>query len=113
MVNLLDSRMHGYMTRHVAYNLSKQALLSLTRMMALEYAPRVRVNAVAPGTVLAPDGSDEGHLARLAAAAPLGRLGTPEEVAQAVVYLLGAQYVTGQVIYVDGGRFLHEGLAGR
>jgi pteridine reductase len=113
VVNLLDSRMHGHMRRHLTYNLSKQALLALTRMMALEYAPRVRVNAVAPGFVLPPPGSDERSLARLVATVPLQRWGKPEETAQAVTFLLGAQYITGQVIYVDGGRFLNDGLLGR
>lgn len=113
VVNLLDGRMHGYMRRHVSYNLSKQALLALTRMMALQYAPRVRVNGVAPGYVLPPPGGGAAQLARLLAQVPLGRMGTAEEVADAVVYLMQAQYVTGQVLYVDGGRFLLDGLSGR
>lgn len=111
-VNLLDSRIGGYMRKHLSYALSKRALFSLTRMLALELAPRIRVNAVAPGMILAPEGAGGEELERLAARAPLGRWGEPEDVANAVVFLLRSDYLTGQVIYADGGAFIKEDLYG-
>ena len=71
-------------------------------------APEVRVNAVAPGVVMLPEGFDEAAAEHLRRTTPLGRLGTPEDVAQAVVYLLQAEYVTGEVIRVDGGRHVRR-----
>jgi pteridine reductase len=112
VVNLLDSRIGGYMRKHISYALSKRALFSLTRMMALELAPRIRVNGVAPGMILAPDGAGGKELERLAARVPLGRWGEPEDVANAVVFLLRSDYLTGQVIYADGGAFVKEDLYG-
>jgi len=112
VVNLLDSRIGGYMRKHVSYALSKRALFDLTRMLALELAPRVRVNAVAPGMILAPEGAGGEELKRLAARAPLARWGEPEDVANAVVFLLRNDYLTGQVIYADGGAFIKEDLYG-
>jgi len=112
VVNLLDSRMGGYMRKHVSYVLSKRALFSLTRMLALELAPRIRVNAVAPGMILPPDSGSPEELERLAARAPLGRWGEPEDVANAVVFLARNDYLTGQVLYVDGGAFIKEDLYG-
>jgi pteridine reductase len=112
IVNLLDSRIGGYMKRHVSYALSKRMLFSLTRMLALELAPRVRVNAVAPGMILAPEGVPGQELDRLAARTPLGRWGEPEDVANAVLFLLESDYVTGQVIFADGGAFMREDLYG-
>ncbi|MBN2552488.1 MAG: SDR family oxidoreductase [Spirochaetales bacterium] len=112
VVNLLDSRIGGYMKSHVSYALSKRMLFSLTRMLALELAPRLRVNAVAPGMILAPEGGGGEELGRLAVRAPLARWGAPEDVAGAVVFLLRNDYITGQVIYVDGGAFMREGLYG-
>jgi NAD(P)-dependent dehydrogenase (short-subunit alcohol dehydrogenase family) len=111
-VNLLDARLGGYMRRHVSYAVSKRVLFSLTRMLALELAPRVRVNAVAPGMILAPEGGSGEELQRLAARAPLGRWGEPEDVANAVVFLMRNDYITGQVIYADGGAFIKEDLYG-
>ncbi|UCF99508.1 MAG: SDR family oxidoreductase [Spirochaetaceae bacterium] len=108
VVNLLDSRIGGYMKKHVSYALSKRMLFSLTRMLALELAPKVRVNAVAPGMVLAPEGESGETLERLAARAPLARWGAPEDVANAVAFLMRNDYLTGQVIYVDGGAFIKE-----
>jgi pteridine reductase len=92
--------------------LSKRMLFSLTRMLALELAPRVRVNAVAPGMILAPEGVPGQELDRLAARTPLGRWGEPEDVANAVLFLLESDYVTGQVIFADGGAFMREDLYG-
>ena len=112
VVNLLDSRMGGYMKKHVSYALSKRMLFTLTRMLALELAPRVRVNAVAPGMILPPEGRSSDELERLAARAPLGRWGSPEDVANAVVFLMRNDYLTGQVIYADGGAFIKEDLYG-
>ncbi len=89
-----------------AYCASKAALVRLTECLALELAPRVRVNAVAPGTVLWPASYPAARRRALAARIPLGRAGTPEDVAEAVRYLADAPFVTGAVLPVDGGRHL-------
>jgi NAD(P)-dependent dehydrogenase (short-subunit alcohol dehydrogenase family) len=107
VVNLLDAYLGTYQRTHVAYNLGKRVLLSLTRMMALEYAPRVTVNVVSPGLILPPaEGDSEGQVVARAAALPLQRTGTPQDITCAVLWLLEAGYVTGQVIAVDGGASL-------
>lgn len=108
IVNILDTRIDGSDRAHAAYILSKQALYGLTRMMAAELAPAFTVNAVAPGLILPPPGKDESYLRALAPTVPLGRHGGPGDVAQAVAYLVEAEYVTGQVIFVDGGRHVQE-----
>jgi pteridine reductase len=89
-----------------AYAASKAALVRLTECLALELAPRVRVNAVAPGTVLWPDSYPAARRRALTARIPLRRAGTPEDVAGAVAFLASAPYVTGAVIPIDGGRHL-------
>ncbi|MBI5546834.1 MAG: SDR family oxidoreductase [Deltaproteobacteria bacterium] len=86
------------------YCAAKAGLAMLTRCLALELAPAIRVNAVAPGTVLFPEPYAQEEKARTIARIPLGREGTPEDVVKAIEYLLGAPYVTGQVLAVDGGR---------
>lgn len=106
IVNLLDARIVDYDKEHVSYHVSKRVLHTLTCMMALEYAPTVRVNAVAPGLVLPPEGKDAEYLKSLADSNPLNTHGTAEEVADTVLFLLNAEFITGQVIYVDGGRHL-------
>ncbi|MFW6062358.1 MAG: SDR family oxidoreductase [Planctomycetota bacterium] len=106
IVNFLDARMVDYDEYHVAYHLSKRMLYSLTRMLALELAPQVQVNAVAPGLVLPPAGQGEDYLARLASTNPLNRHGRPEDIAEAVLFLLKSDFVTGQVLFIDGGRHL-------
>jgi pteridine reductase len=108
VVNLLDTRVYGYDWQHVAYILSKHLLHVLTRMTALEYAPKVRVNAVAPGLILPPPGQDESYLAKLAPSLPLQRYGSAEDIADAALFLLRSPFITGQVLYVDGGRHLRE-----
>lgn len=106
VVNLLDTRIASQDPLHLPYWVSKQALGHLTRAAALELAPAVRVNAVAPGPILPPPGKDEAHMQRAKEAVPMARLGTPEEVADAVRFLLEADYVTGHTLFVDGGRHL-------
>lgn len=103
IVNLLDTRVAIYDRVHASYGISKGALLALTGMLALELAPHVAVNAVAPGSILPPPGQSEAYLAKLAPANPLKRVGGPPDIVEAVLFLLRSRFITGQVIYVDGG----------
>ncbi len=112
IINLLDSRITDYDEEHAAYHLSKRMLFALTRMMALEFAPVVRVNAVAPGAVLAPEGESEPYLEVMKSTNPLRRFGDAEGVTSATLFLLRSDFVTGQVIYVDGGRHLKGNIYG-
>ena len=89
-----------------AYAASKAALVRLTECLALELAPRIRVNAVAPGTVLWPETYPAKRRRELVARIPLRRAGSPDDVAAAVRFLADAPFVTGAVIPVDGGRHL-------
>jgi len=89
---------------HLAYTVSKAGERHLMRTLALELAPEVRVNAVAPGTVLPPEDMTAAELSKIQGRIPLGRLGTPDDIADAVLYLASAPFVTGQEIVVDGGR---------
>ncbi len=106
IVNLLDARMGDYDKANVGYHVSKRMLHAFTRMAALEFAPRVRVNAVAPGLILPPPSEDDGYLERFASANPLQAIGSADGIAEAALYLAQAPFVTGQVLYVDGGRHL-------
>lgn len=112
IVNFLDARIVEYDEEHAAYHLSKRMLFSLTRMLALELAPLIRVNAVAPGLILPPPGQDESYLQAMARTVPLNRHGRPADVVRAVLFLLHSEFVTGQVIYVDGGRNLKGNMYG-
>ncbi len=109
VVNLLDTRIAGKDPAHAAYHLSKQVLAHLTRMTAREFAPVLRVNAVAPGFILPPEGEDRSYLEARTRAIPLRRPGEAADVADAVVYLLGAPYVTGDTLFIDGGQKLTSG----
>jgi NAD(P)-dependent dehydrogenase (short-subunit alcohol dehydrogenase family) len=106
IVNLLDARIVDYDSAHVAYHLSKRMLFALTRMMAVEFAPAVRVNAVAPGLILPPEGEGPEYLERLAKTNPLQCAGRPGDIARAALFLAESGFVTGQVVFVDGGRHL-------
>jgi len=107
IVNFLDCRIAEYDATHAAYNLSKRTLFTLTRMMASAFAPSVRVNAVAPGLILPPPGKDESYLRNMAPTDnPLQRIGSLTGITEAVVFLLRSPFVTGQVIFVDGGRHM-------
>jgi pteridine reductase len=112
IVNMVDIHAERPLRDHAVYSMAKAALVMATRSLALELAPDVRVNAIAPGAILWPelpasDADDAARRAALLARTPLGRTGTPEEVAEAVRWLLGeASYCTGQVLRLDGGRLL-------
>ncbi len=106
IINMLDSSMVRYNSMHVAYHLSKKMLFDLTKLAAVELAPRIAVNAVAPGLILPPEGEDNAYMERLARKVPLRRTGSLTCVTEAILFLLKCDYITGQVIYVDGGAHL-------
>lgn len=106
IVNIVDQRVWRLTPDCFSYTLSKAALWTATQTMAQAFAPRLRVNAVAPGPTLANVHEGEAGLAREIARLPLAAGPTPEEIAAAVVYLAGARSVTGQMIAVDGGQHL-------
>jgi len=106
VVNILDLSAFQPWTEHPAHAVSKAALAHLTRVQARALAPEVRVNAIAPGAVLPPDDYPPERLDALRVRTPLGRLGTPEDVARTVLFLADSPFVTGQVVAVDGGRLL-------
>ncbi|KRA16425.1 pteridine reductase [Lysobacter sp. Root604] len=112
IVNLADIYAERPLRDHSLYCMAKAALVMATRALALELAPEVRVNAVAPGAILWPEAEgakDEAAKAAMLARTPLGRTGSAEEIAEAVRWLLReARYTTGQVLRVDGGRLLGE-----
>ena len=103
VVNFLDCRIHGHSVAHVSYLWTKQLLAEMTTMLALRYAPQVRVNGVAPGLILAPPDEDDSALDRLVGQVPLKRRGEVEDLVSATLFLVKNDYFTGQVLYVDGG----------
>jgi NAD(P)-dependent dehydrogenase (short-subunit alcohol dehydrogenase family) len=112
IINLLDSRINAYDKIHVAYHLSKRMLYDITRMLALELAPGVRVNGVAPGLILPPPGEDDTYLERHRKENPLARYGSVGEIADTVLFLVKNPFVTGQIVFVDGGRHLLTSVYG-
>lgn len=108
IVNLHDTHLAGFDFKHTGYILSKHVLAVLTRMLALELAPRITVNAVAPGLILPPPGADASYLGSHAQLLPLQRHGGPGDIAEAILFLLRSDFITGHVLYVDGGRHLRE-----
>ena len=108
VINILDQRVLNPPVDQAAYTASKLALANLTRVLARAFAPRVRVNAVAPGLTIPGGDYTDDQVGRLAAAMPLGRLPRPEDVADAVAFLAGARAVTGQTLCVDGGASLES-----
>jgi pteridine reductase len=111
IVNIADIHAERPLKDFVVYSIAKAGLVALTKSLALELGPDVRVNAVAPGAILWPDGGEHfaaAEKARIMQQTPLERIGSPEDVAGAVKYLLfDAPFITGQVLAVDGGRNIH------
>lgn len=108
VIHIVDQRVINPVPDQLSYTLSKQALHAAVRTLARSLAPRVRVNAVAPGLTLpTPDYTEEQWL-RLTALMPLERLASPGDIADAVVFLAQARAVTGQTIFVDGGAHLES-----
>lgn len=107
IINIADWRGLRPGTDHVAYTLTKSALLTLTKIMAQSLAPRITVNALALGAILPPPGVDHDYMDKLAQTIPLRRTGSPADVVAAMLLLLeGSDFITGTTIAVDGGEHL-------
>lgn len=109
IINIIDRSAYVPFRNFMAHSVGKAGVLNLTSSLAQELAPAVRVNAIAPGPVLPPPGYTEKQIAATAQRTLLGRWGTAEDVAEAVRFLAQANYITGAMIYVDGGEHLAWG----
>ena len=106
IVNMLDQRVRAPTEDFLSYTMTRNALWGLTRSLALDLAPRIRINGVGPGPTLGSIHQSTDVFERQAASVPLQHASVPEDVAAAVVYLASARSVTGQMIAVDGGQHL-------
>ena len=106
IVNIADWRGTRPSTGQLAYTLTKSALVALTKNLALELAPRVQVNAIAPGAILPPPHTDKKYLKQLVDRIPLKHIGSPDEVTAALLFLLRSDFITGEVVHIAGGEQL-------
>lgn len=106
IVNMLDQRVWKLTPYFMSYTVAKMGLWTLTRTMALALAPRIRVNAIGPGPTMPSPRQTAEQFAAQSAAMPLGHGATPDEIAEAVLYILGSPSMTGQMIALDGGEHL-------
>jgi NAD(P)-dependent dehydrogenase (short-subunit alcohol dehydrogenase family) len=106
IVNIADWRAVRPGADHIAYTLAKAGIVAMTKSLALALAPEIQVNAIAPGLILPPPGASEAFLQAKAADIPAKRTGSAEEIAKAVLYLVDADFVTGDLLYVTGGEHL-------
>lgn len=106
IVNIADWRALRPGAGHLAYTISKAGLVALTGILAQELAPHVQVNAIAPGAILPAPGASPAQFAEIGRSTPLQRTGRPDDIADALVYLLRSEYVTGEVLHVTGGQQL-------
>lgn len=106
IINLVDQRVTRPHSGYIAYTVAKGALWTLTRMAAVELAPYIQVNAIAPGPILSSQDADAESFQRVVAATPLGRAGKPQDIADTLLFLVHQEYITGEMICVDGGEHL-------
>jgi pteridine reductase len=106
IVNLADIAGEKVWTDFIPYSVSKAGVIALTKGLAKALAPSVQVNAIAPGAILLPDGATDEEREQAIRRIPLQRLGSPEDIARAVVYLVENDFITGEVLSLDGGQRL-------
>jgi len=106
IINILDTNIIKNKTAHLSYLLAKKTLGELTKLSAVELAPQIRVNGIAPGLILPPVEKRDTYLTRLTQKIPLKKKGHPHQITQSIRFLLDNSYITGQIIYVDGGEHL-------
>ena len=106
IINLLDAGIVRNKTKYLAYLLSKKALAEFTKMSAAVLGPHIRVNGVAPDLILPPENKNIHYLERRSRAIPLRRRGCAENILQSINFLLDDNYITGQILFIDGGESL-------
>lgn len=106
IINFIDTKVTKNHTVHLDYILSKKLLQDFTKISAVELAPNFRVNGIAPGLILPPEGKDESYLLNLAKNIPLKTIGNLEEILKAVQFILDSPFFTGQTLFIDGGEHL-------
>lgn len=106
IINFVDTRITNNKADYAAYSLSKKALWEATKMAALEFAPEIRVNAIAPGVTLAPADEGEEYLQKLAQNIPMKKPGGTEPILKGIDYILENDHLTGQLLFADGGENL-------
>ena len=112
IVNMVDMHIDRPLPKHSVYLLAKSGLASLTQSLAIDLAPDIRVNGIGPGAILWPEREmEDDEKDKLLSSIPLGELGKPEDIAKTLSFLISASYVTGQIIFVDGGRSLYTGAS--
>ena len=104
IINIADLAAFEAWRGYIPHAITKAGLVQMTRGLAHALAPKIRVNAIAPGAVMLPEGTTPAEAEKLISTTPLGRIGTADDVAQAVLYLICADFVTGETLIVDGGR---------
>ena len=110
IINFVDTRITSNKSNFAAYSLSKKTLWELTKMAALELAPEIRVNAIAPGVTLAPADEGEEYLQKLAAEIPMKRPGGVEPILKSLDYIFENSHLTGQLLFADGGENLGKNV---
>lgn len=106
IINFIDTKVEKNYSKHLDYILSKKLLKEFTKLSAVHLAPNFRVNAIAPGLILPPKDKDENYLLDLAKDIPLKTIGGMDEILKAFRFLMDSYFVTGQVLYIDGGDHL-------
>ncbi|SFI69178.1 NAD(P)-dependent dehydrogenase, short-chain alcohol dehydrogenase family [Kaistella treverensis] len=106
IINFIDTKVSKNQTVHLDYILSKKLLQEFTKISAVELAPNFRVNGIAPGLILPPEGKDENYLLNLAQNIPLKKIGNLGEITKAIQFILDSEFFTGQTLFIDGGEHL-------
>jgi len=107
IINMIDANAVKSRTAYAAYQISKKGLFGLTSVSAREFAPQIRVNAIAPGLILPPEGEGDEYMEKAALKrVPLKRRGHIDDITNALAFLITNEFITGQVLFIDGGEHL-------